>query len=745
MRNYFDQKFSTRFSKQTMAKQKGFQWVIEEMENEFKYPEEDINSFNEFFTVLAKYNDHINYFIRIYEIDKTELIINNKFVIVLSNIAKFSIKDITLNKVLKDNKYQNITSLFLLGLIAGFVQKFKVNGAYDFGMFIYYNWFELYEIKNMSQKNRKNIEKLLNSLTIIEKRKIEDVYSKNINEIKKQYSVKNLKSLKKYNHLFNNYDLKRNQLCPWQEDYILKMSKLKFSILDIIPQFSSRAWKIPNYDLWNEKIINNMKAFFSSNKDAITILEIIDCRLHNNMISINTQKIVLAQALNIIKNQNRMYDFDNIWFSVLIKLMKEKNNYITNNMNQIFIELKKKRNIRILLFLKEKGFKIDKELQNKIDKYYIKQVKAIGQIENLNTFIEILKDDYIKKNINTEIVTLVMKVFYSLINKNEKNILIANAFYSIINFLIVAKSKVNNDMINEYIFNILRIWNQKYFENMQSQMHKFEYSTTVKKKEIDVFNQAFIQNPVIYLRNDFSWKEQNVLEQMTISSECAMSTLMKENSIYIDDFVPYIKKIDLSQKDSFDNIACKYLDEMQIKYAEQLLNSNIEPVAYLKSIYENYSLTLSTFITTISEDNFKKMYDDIGDGFLKYTLLPYPEKISVAHITQLIPLVELLIRELGIKNNIIPFKEKEQQIHVMKDASNILLTIIRKKYKENNNFEKMGIYLYLYNYLYNNNSLNIRNELIHAREYLDSEGQMRFAFRTLILGIFWGTIELYAE
>ena len=285
--------------------------------------------------------------------------------------------------------------------------------------------------------------------------------------------------------------------------------------------------------------------------------------------------------------------------------------------------------------------------------------------------------------------------------------------------------------------------NEKYFEKMQSQMQKFEYSTTVKKEQIEEYNQYFTQYPLACFRNSFSWKEQNILAQMSTSSEFAISTLFKENTIYIDKFVPYIKKIDLSQKDSFDNIVCKYLDDIQIKYAEQLLNSNIEPVAYLRSIYESYSLTLSTFITTINENNYKKMYKDIEDGFLKYGLLPYPDRVSVAHITQLIPLVELLIRELGIKNNIIPFKEKEQQIHVMKDSSTILLSIIRKKFKESNNFENMGIYLYLYNYLYNNNSLNIRNELIHARQYLDSEGQMNFAFRALIIGIFWGSIELY--
>lgn len=36
MRKYFDQKFKTKFSKQTMAGKEGFQWVIGEMENEFE-------------------------------------------------------------------------------------------------------------------------------------------------------------------------------------------------------------------------------------------------------------------------------------------------------------------------------------------------------------------------------------------------------------------------------------------------------------------------------------------------------------------------------------------------------------------------------------------------------------------------------------------------------------------------------------------------------------------------------------
>lgn len=745
MKKYFDQKFKTKFSKQTMAKEEGFQWVVREMEEEFEYPEKDIKTFDEFFSTLAHYNLHISYFIRIYELDKKELKINNEFVNILSNIARFALKERSIHNMLKDNNYKNFTIMYLLGLVAGFVQKTRVNGAYDFGMFIYYNWFELYEIKNMSQKNKKYIERLLRVLTITDKSKIIDIYSKNYNEIKKEYDEKNLRSLKKFNNLFTGWEYRRNQFCTWQEDYILNMTKLGFSISEIIPKFSSRTWKMPNYDLWDEKILKNMKKFFEKNDDALTILEIVDYRLHNNSINLKTQKVVFDQVLEKIKNKNQQYDFDNIWFYILIKQMKEKDNYIKNNINQIYVELKKKRNIQIILFLKEKGFQMDKELQTKIDKYYIKQIRRIGQIEKLYTFTNLLKDEYIKKNINIEMIENIMKVFNKLISKNENDMQVSSCFYYIINFLVVAKLKVNNEIINNYIFNILKLWNEEYYEKMRSLLKEYKYEASIKNEEIERYNKLFIQNPLIYFRSNFSWSEQKILKEMTTTSNFALSAMLRENTIYIDNFIPYIKKIDLTQKDSFDNIICQYLENLQIKYEEQLLNSNMDPIVYLGDLYKNYSFALSTFVSTISEENYKKMYKDIEKGFLKYSLMSYPKEIKVAHITQLIPLVELLIRELGVKNNIVPFKEKINQIHVMKDSSTILLAIIKKKFKENKSFENIEIYMYLYNFLYNVNSLNIRNELIHAREYLDNVRNMKFAFRVLIIGIFWGAIELYID
>jgi len=173
-----------------------------------------------------------------------------------------------------------------------------------------------------------------------------------------------------------------------------------------------------------------------------------------------------------------------------------------------------------------------------------------------------------------------------------------------------------------------------------------------------------------------------------------------------------------------------------------LLNPNMNPEEYLYSLYEEQNQTLHIFISFIDDCIYKNIYQYIKDSFLKYNLLDFPENVMVAHLTQLVPLLELLIRELGIKNKILPFKEEKNQIHVMKDSSTILQKIIRKRYKNNNNFENVEIYIFLYNYLYNVNSLNLRNELIHARNYLDQNSEMAFAFKTLLISIFWALLEL---
>ena len=743
MRKYFDQTFKTKFSEQTMNKMQEYQWVVEEMEQEFEYPEKDVQTFDEFMSCFHKYESHFFYFIRIYEIDKSELTINNEFLKIISNIAKYSLKEITIKRVIDNEKYKNFTILLLLGILGSIVQKNKNHGSYDFGMFVYYNWFELHDLDSISKDNLIKIDKLLKKMDIKEAKKIIEIYNDNINKIEKKYNNNNLNSLKQYHKLFNNSGYKNMRFCTWQENFLLTMSRIRLTISEIVPLFSNNHEKIPNYDAWNKEIIKKLKLFFYDNDDATTIINIIDYKLNNEKIIEKTQKIAFNEALKIIKSKNKPYEYDNIWFNIIIEYMRIDKSYINKNIGTIFIELKKKRNIEIILFLKENGFKIDSEMRKKINDYYMKRIKSIEKIQLLYEFNEFIKDQYIKTNINIEIVNKIRKIFLDLIKKQNTDIEVSLSFYNIINFYIEIKGRLNDELINKYVFELLDLWQNDYYQQSLNSLSMRSYKQTIENKEIKKFNRAFIENPIISLRSSFSWNEKKILNKMKTTSEHALSAMIKENTIYIDKFFPYMKKIDITTHDSLEKILSQYLERIQIKYEEQLLNSNMKSVEYIYSIFEENNYYINLFVNLLDKETYEKMYADIKQSFLKYDLLEYPQRVTVAHITQLIPLLELLIRELGIKNNVLPFKEKKNQIHVMKDSSTILQSIIKNSYKMSNNFENIEVYLFLYNNLYNVNFLNLRNELIHARQYLDDQQEMDFAFKVFVLSIFWANIELY--
>ena len=743
MRKYFDQTFKTKFSEQTMNKMQEYQWVVEEMEQEFEYPEKDVQTFDEFMSCFHKYESHFFYFIRIYEIDKSELTINNEFLKIISNIAKYSLKEITIKRVIDNEKYKNFTILLLLGILGSIVQKNKNHGSYDFGMFVYYNWFELHDLDSISKDNLIKIDKLLKKMDIKETKKIIEIYNDNINKIEKKYNNNNLNSLKQYHKLFNNSGYKNMRFCTWQENFLLTMSRIRLTISEIVPLFSNNHEKIPNYDAWNKEIIKKLKLFFYDNDDATTIINIIDYKLNNEKIIEKTQKIAFNEALKIIKSKNKPYEYDNIWFNIIIEYMRIDKSYINKNIGTIFIELKKKRNIEIILFLKENGFKIDSEMRKKINDYYMKRIKSIEKIQLLYEFNEFIKDQYIKTNINIEIVNKIRKIFLDLIKKQNTDIEVSLSFYNIINFYIEIKGRLNDELINKYVFELLDLWQNDYYQQSLNSLSMRSYKQTIENKEIKKFNRAFIENPIISLRSSFSWNEKKILNKMKKTSEHALSAMIKENTIYIDKFFPYMKKIDITTHDSLEKILSQYLERIQIKYEEQLLNSNMKSVEYIYSIFEENNYYINLFVNLLDKETYEKMYADIKQSFLKYDLLEYPQRVTVAHITQLIPLLELLIRELGIKNNVLPFKEKKNQIHVMKDSSTILQSIIKNSYKMSNNFENIEVYLFLYNNLYNVNFLNLRNELIHARQYLDDQQEMDFAFKVFVLSIFWANIELY--
>ena len=102
--------------------------------------------------------------------------------------------------------------------------------------------------------------------------------------------------------------------------------------------------------------------------------------------------------------------------------------------------------------------------------------------------------------------------------------------------------------------------------------------------------------------------------------------------------------------------------------------------------------------------------------------------MTLAHITQLFPYLEQMIRKIGSLTGYVPFQLNEERFMKYKDPSTLLIEILTDIYKESSAFESAPDILMAFNYMYNVNSLNIRNECIHGRDYQDGDS-LRYAFR----------------
>ena len=116
-------------------------------------------------------------------------------------------------------------------------------------------------------------------------------------------------------------------------------------------------------------------------------------------------------------------------------------------------------------------------------------------------------------------------------------------------------------------------------------------------------------------------------------------------------------------------------------------------------------------------------------------LLTYTDELLLAHVTQLFPVLEQKIRDVSSIFGVVPFKEDLNSFMQFKDPSSLLREMIEEAYKETGNFELIYDLMFVYSFMYNSNSFNIRNECIHGRGY-NTPSEIQFAFKVTLLSIY---------
>ena len=260
-------------------------------------------------------------------------------------------------------------------------------------------------------------------------------------------------------------------------------------------------------------------------------------------------------------------------------------------------------------------------------------------------------------------------------------------------------------------------------------MHEFTYGTQISTEEIEKYNNSIMENPFILANNTVLSRVSDFISLIEETSENPLIYMVSR--IKLSNIFP-IKETDINfDKHEADNILKKQVEKIIRKYGYKFLNILDEEI-YVTAIHKRYISNVSSCIAIFNKD--KELYYLLKD-IMGVNLIPYDGQISLGHLTQLFPLLEIEIRRLGKIFGIVPFKERMNEFMKFKDTSSILRELIEDVYEELDGFESAPDLLFVYHFMYNGNSLNIRNECIHGRDYIEGY-QLKFAFKVTLLALY---------
>ena len=202
------------------------------------------------------------------------------------------------------------------------------------------------------------------------------------------------------------------------------------------------------------------------------------------------------------------------------------------------------------------------------------------------------------------------------------------------------------------------------------------------------------------------------------------------NRIIIDPIFPKESSNIKLDRHDVDKLLEKQVKSIVDNKSYKFLNI-LKPNQYMLALHEDYIRNV-TFLTTIF-NRTEELYLYLN-SCSRFNFIEFDKEIKIAHITQLFPLLEEKIRELARLSGYNPFKMKKKEFMNYRDPSSILREIITEVFNLTDSFENIPDLLFVYHFMYNSNSLNIRNECIHGRDFLSGE-RLILAFKVTMLSI----------
>lgn len=730
-KNYIEHEVKVKLMDSILNNDRDYQWFLDYLENNFD--NDDIDSWEDFENKYVSFSKIFDYFSKIQKIEKGELKTNIVLLKDIILISRFRLDLITWSQL--SNKVQSnfgkilAVALYITKLIS---LKNQLNDEINFGIFSIKNFWQVYNLDEAVER-KELIYDYLESISIKNFDREKEIISSNLNYEDTTCSMQFLDLLKSLAFNTNTFSYKYNksefQVRTWQERVVLSFVTRPLDALLKDEDFNSR---------FSIEQLQKLIDYFHGDGVVRFIIESI---IYEKFNLLPSSMVVENHIQLLLFNISMKSDFELLNSSSVLflsKLFKEKDfkkisisNYSRYKFIQAIQDVEEPKQIEKLKAL---GFPTSKQQNERLKSYSRNLYKSISNVHNIADLIRYFDSVSLVVYLDDEYFFQICQKFREVvIEKEEKQSLeTASMFLMYMKFLYFLSDnlgeQLNKNLLINEIISIQNLWENSFYEQEFNSMKEYTYQQIIPNDEVNKLNDMVNNNPLTLATQCMLVTEQNTIQIMESASENAIGYSM--NCIIIDPIFPKESSTIELERHDVDQLL-----EIQVK---SIINNKsykfrniLKPNNYLLALHEKY-IQNATLIATLY-NNTEEIYNYLN-SYSRFSLIDYNKNIKLAHVSQLFPLLEEKIRELARLSGYNPFNMNKMEFMNYRDPSSILREIITEVFNLTDSFENIPDLLFVYHFMYNSNSLNIRNECIHGRDFLSGE-RLILAFKITMLSI----------
>lgn len=731
MKNYLEHNDEVRFVDGLLANSQEWNWFVELLEETY-----DFNDICNWVDFRGSYLQQVFIkCIRVLEVYKGELIVKNPLLKEIVEIGKFFLSIISVDACIEKVSFKYSRLLLLIVWVTKLENHTNDNKYFtDIRLFVERNAWEIIDISEVKLVEFELFE-YINSITVNGFTEYAQCFRNNILEIKYPVSngfidkyKRNLYSVNAFSYQY----IDKPAILSWQEEYILDMLRISIKNGDVTPTVSGRGFEDPNAAVWNVDIIENIKEYFL-NDIADFVLDTVN--YIKNDVQPNAKVLLMhCQLLSeyIDSAENECEIVNSSTFEVLKWAYRKKDMSVLRTNNEYIQFVKKLYTIDshyLQKALYDASYPLSKGQKQQIKQMYAEQYKSIEKVDNIRGLICYFRNNDIPKQITTEYLKMVADKFNRIIDEDD-TIQVASLFYEYMVFLIKSNGKnADKRLVKNEMIRIQNIWQAKYYDKQSEKLGRYSYSTSIHNTDVKMFNNIILWNPIRFAEQCMVIDEESIIKVMEDTAENPF-TYIFNTMLLLPTFPESGDSIDYEHHEIELEIK-KMIADINNRMAYRFLN-DVPTEVYMLALYKRYKYCVETTAALFHDE--EKLYCYL-QKCIDYELLPFEQEIKLAHLTQLFPALEINIRRLGSMLGVVPFKESIKGFGKFKDSSSVLREIILDVKSEVGSFENIPDLLFVYNCMYNGNSINIRNDCLHGRYYLTG-GQLSLAFKITLLSLY---------